>query len=364
MYRAAVLLGVLVTVVHGWSLSECPPPPLCENKNSTFMQKVWCRVGDPFARNSGNYATMVKDRMQFFMARNLIGQEHLTSKILSDVAQKIRRPSEPLILHFAGDNGVGKTTTAELISAAMSFRCHKANTGHYCSIGEEALSLSGTNYHGMSVENFRKSMVPQVLEFAKRFPFGVVILNDLTELDPQHVAVLMPLLGRSHYFSEDLKQEVDLRRLLVIVTTDFGKQGRTRGKSIADLHQMVEDEVRSSFGTLAGSHLRTYAFVPATIVAAREIAKLMLYDWACSERMHDLHIEEEAVEAAVDSCIGQVALENGRAVMKHMVNVLGEFYLSGISPARKNVTVRRSQDGKIEMHVESAEPPSGEMGDL
>jgi DNA polymerase III delta prime subunit len=298
---------------------------------------------------------MVRHRLELLLSRNLIGQDHLKKRLIADIHEKVRRPNEPLILHFAGDNGVGKTTAAQLISAALSFRCNKANTGYYCGIGEESLSLSGTNYHGMSVEAFRKLVVPQIVGFGQTFPFGVVILNDMTELDAQHVAVLMPLLGRSHYFSEDTQQSVDLRRLLVIVTTDFGKQGRTRGRDIDELHSMIEEEVRSTFGSLAGSYLRTYAFLPTSVPAARSIAKLALYDWACSERLADIVVEDEALHHIVDGCIGQVAVENGRAVAKHMESLLGTYHLEGVTTKGKRLSVQL-EHGSVVLVNESGIP--------
>jgi DNA polymerase III delta prime subunit len=356
-------LSVLIVAALGWSPAECPPSPLCDSRNASYQQQMWCRLGkDPISRDSQDYIRMVEDRLSYFLKRNLLGQDHLVPRILADVVYKLRRPNEPLILHFAGDNGVGKTSTAQLISVAMSFRCHKSDAGYYCGMGEGALSLSGTNYHGISVEDFRKSIVPQVLAFAALHPRGVVIFNDMTQLSPAHANVLLPLLGRSKHFPEDRDNSVDLHRLMVIVTTDFGKQGRTRGKSIEEVQQMVEQEVRGTFGALAGSYLRTYAFIPTTLPAVWDIVRLTFYDWACSEKLNSLVVTAGALGVVVDDCIGRVASENGRAVVEHMaVQLVVLEHNVGRSLRGLNATVAE-RNGVMEMHVDSA--ASDDVSDL
>ncbi|CUI15239.1 Hypothetical protein, putative [Bodo saltans] len=349
----AVCMCILAEMVLGWSPSECPPPPLCEGRNASYQQQAWCQLGrDPLSHNSVEYIRMVQNRLSYFLSRSLLGQDHLAPRILADVIHKLRRPNEPLILHFAGDNGVGKTSTAQLISASMSFRCHRSNTGYYCGLGDASLSLSGINYHGVSPEEFRKSIVPQVLAFAERHPHGLVIFNDMTELSPAQANVLMPLLGRSKHFPEDTHQRVDLHKLMVVVTTDFGKQGRTRGKSIEELQQMVEQEVRGTFGALAGSYLRTYAFIPATLPAVRDIVRLIFNDWACSEKMNSLSVTPEAIDVVVDGCVGRVAFENGRAVVLHMdVELVRLQHPAGRSLQGLNTTVT-ARNGAVEISID------------
>lgn len=304
---------------------DCVPDPLCNAANVSSMSRIWCRLHrDPLDRTSPQYIQYASSRLRYLLDRNLIGQDHLKERMVRDVIRKIRNPNEPLIMHFAGDNGVGKSSTAQWISAALSFRCNSVHPGHFCTAGDELLSISGTNYDGLSIESFRSSVVPMITDFIKKYPRGVVILNDLTALHPRHVNVLLPLLGRSPYFSEN--PEVDIRTALVIVTTDFGRQGRTVGKSMSELHDMIEAEVRSTFGSLAGSHLRTYGFVPITILAARRIARLAFEDWGCSEHVNSLVVSDEVIAHVVDECVSQVATENGRAVSLHMDSVLGALH--------------------------------------
>lgn len=53
-----------------------------------------------------------------------------------------------------------------------------------------------------------------------------------------------------------------LYNLLVIVTTDFGKQGRTVGLTTSQIRAMVLEEFSSLYGSLLPAYTRTFVYVP------------------------------------------------------------------------------------------------------
>lgn len=322
----ALLSGVALSL--SLDTRSCTPPPFCAQGNLSWRQSAYCRMG--FApMDETDYRKYVSKRLPLLLRRNVKGQDHVLEEVERDVLRKVRYPHEPLVMHFAGDNGVGKTSTAQWVSSALSVRCHKTiPTSGPCNMGENLLSLSGTGYAGHT--SFREEIVKSILKHARQYPHGVVVFNDITALSDEQIRVLFPLLGRSAYFVED--PSVDLRLLTVIITTDFGSEGRTRGKSIKEVTEMVQEEVRTAWGSLAGSQMRTYAFLPAALDTIKQIVELCIADWWCTTTASisssssssalgegggdsmTLTVEDSVIESLAHDSVSLIAAENGRAV--------------------------------------------------
>ncbi|CCW62658.1 unnamed protein product [Phytomonas sp. EM1] len=291
----------------------CIDPPLCSSPRISFKGRVLCLLrASPFDHRGEAYRAYVRGRLQGLGPRLVKGQYSLQS-ILHSVAYKLTHMHEPLVLHLAGDNGVGKTRTAEAISLAMAQRCGNED----CSLGESTLVLSGTSYDGMSLSEFRRSIVPTICRHAARFPNnGVLIINDLSALEPQKVKLLLPVLGRGERFPEFPR--VDLARLIVIVTTDFGKEGLTQGKSLAEMRDFINAKFQELYTQRSTSIIQTLPYLPISLETALEIVYMTVQDLSCRYQKL-LTIDDDAALWIVEKTKQLLPVENGRAVVQEVM---------------------------------------------
>ncbi|KAG8348181.1 hypothetical protein ERJ75_000423000 [Trypanosoma vivax] len=326
---------------------ECTERPLCESQSMLFGGLACAFFTYPVDLNRNDYKRRVMIRLERLLQRNLKGQPHIVDSIKRSVAMKLESPGKALILHFAGDNGVGKTTLAQLVSLAFAFRCGDAA----CSIGDTTLVLSGLSYDGYTVADFRADVVRKVAAHAKRYPQnGVVIINDLGGLHPDLVRVLLPLLGRASTFPEE--PAAPLNSLTVIITTDFGRQGRTQGKSLAEMRRTIVDEFNGLYTQLASSMIQTLPFLPASITTAKEIVQLSLLDFTCRNRgrIRKIHVDRGVVEWFIYLVKDDLPTENGRTVANAVEATVGpsiSHLLREKSPSLVSLRVALDNDGSV-----------------
>jgi ATP-dependent Clp protease ATP-binding subunit ClpA len=258
---------------------------------------------------------------------NVKGQAHILPDIIAHLNDKMRYPSQQMVLHFAGDHGVGKTYVAKLISLVMSTHCAAARGPPHCEYGASMLIISGTGYDGdggKSLPNARSLIVNEIVQHATAHPNGVVLLDDLSALDPAVVSALSPLLGRAAAFPDF--PDVRLNELLVILTTDLGNQGRTRNKTVQQIRTMVEEEFGFLYGTTAVSHVHTFPFLPLTMEHAIEIIRNYVVQTPCREpRVAHMTIDEFTAYYFAAGINERVTVENGHAIdrnVKSAVNAL------------------------------------------
>ncbi|RNF22016.1 uncharacterized protein Tco025E_03383 [Trypanosoma conorhini] len=317
---AALVPWVAHVELHPGEADDCMLRPLCSS-HPTLVKGLMCLLFRyPVDVDRGDYKQQVLVRLRRLTQRSLKGQRHVVEGVTRSLAAKLENPDKPLVLHFAGDNGVGKTTLAQLISLALGLRCRDAA----CTTGDSTLVLSGVSYDGYSAQEFRRVVVPRIVQHALRFPKnGVVIVNDLGALHPDLVRVLLPLLGRAPSFPE--APGVPLGRLFVIVTTDFGRQGRTQGKSLAEMRRLVEEDFKSLYSQLSSSMIETFPFLPAALDTAKEIVRLTILDYKCrhGEAIRELRVSEDAVLWFVDLVRDDLPVENGRCVAQAVSALVG-----------------------------------------
>ncbi|CCW65911.1 unnamed protein product [Phytomonas sp. Hart1] len=296
---------------------DCVDPPLCHSPRLSLIGRMLCLLrASPFDHQGKAYREYVRGRLQRLGPRFVKGQYSL-EPILRSVAYKLAYMHEPLVLHLAGDNGVGKTRTAEVISLAVAQRCGNED----CSLGESTLVLSGTSYDGMTLSEFRRSIVPTICQHAARYPHnGVLIINDLSALEPQKVRLLLPVLGRGERFPEFPR--IDLARLIVIVTTDFGKEGRTQGKSLDEMRYFINTEFQDLYTHRSTSIIQTFPYLPISLETALEIVNMTIQDLSCRYQ-NSLSILDEAALWIVEKAKQLLPVENGRAVVQEVMRSVG-----------------------------------------
>ncbi|CAM41829.1 conserved hypothetical protein [Leishmania braziliensis MHOM/BR/75/M2904] len=304
----------------------------------------------PFATDDAVRRQCMRDLQDLLLAR-VRGQPQVVIPLLDVLRHKLAYPREPVVVHLAGDNGVGKSHTARLVSEALSLRC--ALDRDVCDAGDNLLIISGTGFDGLSVAEARQRIVGQIVAHVARYPHGVVLIDDLTAMDPVLVSVLAPLFGRASHFPEQLARSssataarvrhttakplqtahqwmkvfgrdggrgsakegndrkgeaaagIDgappaasemtsslsrsgqpppppLSQLLVFITTDFGRQGRTVGKSRAEIEAMIQHDFADLYGSLLPAYTRTFVYFPFTQAMAEDVVRSAVTDLPCA----------------------------------------------------------------------------------
>ncbi|CCW64570.1 unnamed protein product [Phytomonas sp. EM1] len=255
----------------------------------------------PFTHDAAARAHALRELRELLSSR-LYGQPHVVDALIEVVRYKIYHPLEPTVVHLAGDNGVGKTFTARLVSRALSLRCGGNSPG--CEAGDNLLTISGTSFEGLPLEEARRDVVGRLSRHLRAFPHGLVLIDDLTAMDPALVAALAPLFGRGTHFPEQLypaypddptppagpttaskgkavsasaavaaASAPPVSQLLVFITTDLGKQGRTRGRSLREIETMVRGAFTELYGALLPAYTHTFAYLPFSAGTAEAVVR-------------------------------------------------------------------------------------------
>ncbi|EAN80239.1 uncharacterized protein TEOVI_000178300 [Trypanosoma equiperdum] len=277
-------------VVADTSEPTCPPAPVCSRYKWLSSSQLYCWMSKlpsrlvsrelPFATDDKARRLAISNVEELLRTR-LVGQGHLTEAIASLMRKKLSYPHEPLVLHFAGDNGVGKTHTARLLSLATSLRCANSR-GRQCDSGDNMLVISGTGFGGLEGRDGLNLLVRKITEHQRKYPHGIVLLDDLNAMHPSLVALLAPLFGRADRFEGQAADLPSLKELTVIVTTDFGKQGRTFGKSVVEVEKMVRMEFNSLYGSFVPAFVRTLAFAAFSKRSAEEMVRTTVITLPCT----------------------------------------------------------------------------------
>lgn len=338
--------------------SKCALPPLCDSPYLTKRGKLFCILfTNPLPFDSSLYQRYARNRLEYIEKFFVFGQPAVKD-ILALIQQKLRRPYEPMILHFAGDNGVGKTRMAQAISLSLGQRCHRS-THYSCDYGDSTIEFSGSSYVGYSLESFRRDVVRKIIVHVKEFPIGVVVINEFSSLSREQTHVLLPLLGRGSAFPED--STADLRGQLVILTTDLGSEGRTRGKKRSEIELLVHSEFRDLYSDLAVSYMHTSVFLPVDLDVAEEIIRSEIHLFSCFNGRRvkpTLNPSPTSVHFILESVKRELPSENGRCIRQKVVSMLENIFFEyenrmqlEFSSANQVVVLDLNEDGEVYLQI-------------
>lgn len=336
-------------------------------------------VKDPVRRK------MVRQDLLALLNSHLVAQTHITESLLQWLQLKLHRERTPMVLHFVGDNGVGKTTTAELISLAWSLRCDRSEAWEgsaglrvspahrllsllvpsflwekikkthrpSCARGESMLVISGASYMSSAerdIEVAKNRIAQQIHAHQLRFPYGIVLIDDITVMPIELVHALAPLFGRGDRFGFSSRspqgsserqglqystaaEHPPLSQLLVLITSDLGREGRSKYKTLHEMEKLVREEMSDLYGSMASSYthtlvLRRFSTDDAVALVKRAVSQAPC-TYGLTYFLAEMKITDEAAAYLVEDTRAEWEDngENGRALRQAVeFRLLGPLY--------------------------------------
>ena len=333
----------------------CSPCPMCD--------AGWVGYMPPLKECLPFYAAELKDKSVKasclgYLLKNVKGQDKALEAIHAALLFKLESPSSPLVMHFAGDNGVGKTLSVELISKALSKRCKNPPS---CSYGDNLLKIHGTAYGGIDLPTARSSIVKSVADHLGTYPHGIILVDDVAQMNASLAQALGPLFGKEGFFVE--YPNVLLSDAIIILTSDFGEEGRTRGKRGDELVRMIHEEAKSIYdNSQASGHakaaqlwatVKTIPFLPFGSAAVEDLVAHRIETLPCRIRNIKLTTFDQPALKFITQLVidaGAVEKENGRFVSLKVQELVDEpasvelfrqgvdaFYIAHVSISNEGV---------------------------
>ncbi|MDP2434559.1 MAG: AAA family ATPase [archaeon] len=169
------------------------------------------------------------------LVRDFVAQPRALDKVRARFRQHVLMGG-PTSLHLVGDNGLGKTSLSRMISLAL-FKTPNLAQGENAGSG-----LFLVNCLQLRASGSREDPVESILQFVRRNPYSVVLIDDLQYLrDGDSRAVLdgLGVLLSSKQASDRAGNLVDLRGVFFVLTSNTGIQYTREDISDAELDQKV-----------------------------------------------------------------------------------------------------------------------------
>eukprot|EP01012_Entosiphon_sulcatum_P051850 TRINITY_DN71217_c0_g1_i1.p1 TRINITY_DN71217_c0_g1~~TRINITY_DN71217_c0_g1_i1.p1 ORF type:complete len:359 (-),score=61.30 TRINITY_DN71217_c0_g1_i1:70-1125(-) len=177
------------------------------------------------------------------LATALGGQEQALEIVEGKLLLKLATATRPTAMHFAGDNGVGKTMLAKLLSRAMFRNPHALIDG----AGDGLLFIETSQYRGLEAGNTQalraasNSLINKVSTHLSRCPDALLLLDEMEKMDPLLSDPITRIL------KGEVLQGVPSQRATVILTSDFGSEGALRGKTFEQIRAIIHTQTLHFF---------------------------------------------------------------------------------------------------------------------
>lgn len=201
--------------------------------------------------------------------------------------------SSPMVLHLAGDNGVGKTLTMTLLASSLLHNGVESD----CFLSVEGELYSGTELvRDLMGEKFLRAILLQLT----RCENSVICIDDVQKMDPGIVSRLSPLLEKG-FIHDPALGVVKANQAIFIFASDFHEEGLTRSVSYRGLVEMVRMETERYWsGARRLNHL-LFEIIPFQALTAQHIQQIVeqrLQEWVANNEhsIRKLCVHQDIIE--------------------------------------------------------------------
>eukprot|EP01133_Synstelium_polycarpum_P011941 gene11941-13916_t len=215
-----------------------------------------CRLRDPADRLLA---------FDHYLGSHVLAQESAQQIVRNAIAQKITQPNNPTVLMLTGDHGLGKTSTARLISKSL-FRLPGANDIE----GDGILLVHGEDFKRVkkgneaAVSKSRDLLREKIAEQLFACPDSVIVLDEIQKIHPLILSVLEPFfegLPTTHN-----KMSIQTNKAIYVLTSDFERAGTTVDKTLEELKELTITNAKLIYQDFKLMNLVTHIvpFMPLT----------------------------------------------------------------------------------------------------
>ena len=237
--RRVVLLLLLVTVLvascHAQRHEEIED--LC---TSFFTSMLTPRCYGPCPERK-----MGIEQMHQFLEKHIFGQEYALNITTSAIEHMTM--DAPLVLHFAGDNGAGKTYTSKLIGEVL-FSVKDARSGLYKGVlqfrgNQFTLNANTQELYPEKVEEFKSDIRRRVVRQLNRCPRSLIVFDEAELPSPEVMQVFEELIDGDHIEFESITASSN--EAIFIFISDFGMEGITEGMTMDEVVERISQDMRN-----------------------------------------------------------------------------------------------------------------------
>jgi hypothetical protein len=194
------------------------------------------------------------------------------------LALKVAHPTTQASFLFVGDNGVGKTRLAYLMSQIISACPGAAREGQ--PHGDSMMEIDSSSFAAVGPVEVRKLLVPKLAEHVRKFPTGMIVVNDV-QLFGNSIDVLSPLLTGSYYPEYP---DASFAQIVLVMTMDMNTAGATEHMTVEEIKAAAEQRLMRlpfAMGRLIVSRADILPFLPFDADAHRTVIKAGLMHLPC-----------------------------------------------------------------------------------
>ena len=226
---------------------NCPCQPLCVRPSGYSKPVCWTlpALRSRYASSNENIGDV--HTCLYALFQQIHGQKSSIETIVGHINRKLYDPKASFIVHLAGDNGVGKTMSASILSTAISLFPHQSAP----SAGETLLIFPGSEFASIaksapsSFQQAAEGIRARLVAHATRFPRCVVLFDEITQFHPALMEALNPVFAAiEHGGSLD---GISMVGVFCFITSDFGSNGRTLGMTPSAVRTIVWDIIQETY---------------------------------------------------------------------------------------------------------------------
>ena len=196
--------------------------------------------------------------LESVLSSRVFGQDHAIRLIVE--AMSYRENDKPLVFHFAGDNGVGKTLTAKTIVESL-FAVKDRITGEY----KGMLYLRG-NFYCSDGEDNARNILEEIFKQLTICPESVIIFDEAELPDKNTMQIFETILDESPTIRYSGKEVLKSKAIFILIS-DFGMEGVTNNMSVEDIMSLIHKDAGESWIHTKQNDMITYIvpFLPMEI---------------------------------------------------------------------------------------------------
>ena len=275
------------------------------------------------------------------LSRSFVAQPRALEQIRTIIRSHLIKGG-PTALHLVGDNGLGKTTMAKMISLAF-YNAPNAALG--ASAGSGLLHI---NCLEVRARDQQSQLIATITAHLKKNPISVILIDDLQYLsDSPHVLNELSVL-----FSNEHAYDIDLRGVFIILTSNFGANYSNPHISDAELDQRVHHLHSSTFD----NHVLTdvpglVALRPFLFEGFVEVLSSLLQEFYCDFTIAKAlgpHSPYLLYDSQIPVRLARLAWEDGRRLRmgRNILDTFNQYIvgpLLGDTELRKHFPLRSDQ---------------------